>query len=400
MSYHKHVIDSRQFTLGFLDRLFARTDEFIKADLAKDYSFFPTLRKYRLEQFYWQPSTRTASSFGAAARKIGMANEYYQNAGEFSSFAKGESLEHGIQAVDSNHEILVIRHHESGVPYLASLISSKPVINAGDGDNQHPTQALLDTYNIYDYFDNINNLKIVIVGECDGRVSRSLTYLLAKHGRGNEFFFVAPDEFRPNEEFLVYLQRKKIKYSTVDDIDEVIQTGNVFYATRLRKERLEYAREKDIGRKMTKEEKEQVTKEYIKLREKNHPKLVINGKRACNMKNDAVIMHPLPIDRMYSNGFEEITEDVDANSRQTYLKTSNEGWAIRAALLEALATNNEIAQALDNPNYEKIWKDIYKGDPAYSPEGLRKKTEWREREKNLKKKRIEDRENKRRRSMI
>lgn len=409
MTYQaKHVIDSRQFTLPFLERLFARADEFIKYMESGNRASFPTYSKTRMEQYYWQPSTRTAGSFGRAANIIGMSDVYYQNAGEFSSFAKGESLVHGVQATDSNHDILVIRHSLPGVPYIASLVSTTPVINAGDGDNQHPTQALLDIYNIHDYFDTINGLNIVFVGECDGRVTRSLAYLLAKHGKDNKFFFVAPKEFQANEKFLTYLNKKGVRYTCIENLEDVIEEGDVFYSTRLRKERMDEIKiiemEKNLGRKLTSEEIKQARskaeEDYLELRKTAYPKTVIDERRLSGMREGAIIMHPLPIDREKSDGHPEITEEVDMNRRATYLKESNEGWAIRAVLSEALITGNEIADHLDDPNFEKIWRDIYRGDPEYSPHRLRLRLEWKINEREEKLRRIKRRDAKRSYSLI
>ncbi len=182
----KHILESQQFTPEILFSLFKRADELRKKGCDD------CLKGKILATLFYEPSTRTRLSFESAMLRLGGGIISTENAKEFSSAVKGESLADTIRIVAAYSDGIVIRHYETGAALEASKVSSVPIINAGDGKGQHPTQALLDVYTIFREFGRLNNLKIAMVGDlASGRTARSLCYLLAKFS-GNKIIFVSP----------------------------------------------------------------------------------------------------------------------------------------------------------------------------------------------------------------
>src|SRR6202022_4158888 len=173
----RHVIEAQQFSRQLLDELFDRAD-----DMRTDpHRAAGRLQGRIMAALFYEPSTRTRLSFESAMLRLGGRTIGTDNARDFSSAAKGETLEDTIRIVSGYSDVIVLRHNEEGAAKRAAAVSSVPIINAGDGPGQHPTQALLDLYTIRDDLGHIDGIRIAMVGDlANGRPVRSLTYLLSK----------------------------------------------------------------------------------------------------------------------------------------------------------------------------------------------------------------------------
>ena len=301
----KHIIKSQQFTPEILFDLFKRADELRKNP-------DEILKGKVLATLFYEPSTRTRLSFESAMLKMGGNIISTENAKEFSSSIKGESIEDSIRVISSYADAIVLRHYEEGIAEKASEVSKVPIINAGDGKGQHPTQALLDVYTIYLEIGKLDNLKIVMVGDlASGRTIRSLCYLLSKF-RGNEIIFISPDSLKIGQDIKDYLLRKKVKFKEETDLNKTLPEVDVIYMTRIQKERI-------------------CSKDY----EKSKGKYIINLNNLNLIKSNSIIMHPLP-------HVEEINLPLDIeenDKRVAYFRQSENGLYIRMALLDLIFRN-------------------------------------------------------------
>src|SRR5467141_4396460 len=188
----RHVVESQQFSRALLEDLFARADEIKR----QPHHFSGRLNGRVMAALFYEPSTRTRLSFEAAILRLGGRTMGTDNAREFSSAAKGETLEDTIRIVSGYADVIVLRHSEEGAAKRAAAVSSVPIINAGDGPGQHPTQALLDLYTIKDELNRIDGIRVAMVGDlANGRTVRSLTYLLSKF-KDIKIWFVAPPQVK------------------------------------------------------------------------------------------------------------------------------------------------------------------------------------------------------------
>jgi aspartate carbamoyltransferase catalytic subunit len=243
-------------------------------------------------------------------RKLGGEVITTESAREFSSAAKGESLEDTIRVVEGYADVIVLRHYESGAAEKASKISRIPIINAGDGAGQHPTQALLDIYTIWKELKRIDGISIAMVGDlANGRTVRSLSYLLGKY-EDIKIYFVAPEVVRMKGDIKAYLRRHNVQFFEEEDLKEVAKKVDVIYQTRIQKER--------FG-------------ERVEDYEKARGKYIINKEILDVMKKSAIIMHPLP-------RLEEISLEVDSDPRAAYFRQAQNGLYIRMALLKMILT--------------------------------------------------------------
>lgn len=263
------------------------------------------LEGYVMATLFYEPSTRTRLSFEAAMGKLGGVILSTESAGEFSSAAKGETLEDTVRTVEGYADCLVLRHFTAGSAKLATTVANKPIISAGDGPGQHPTQALLDVYTIRRELGRLENFKIAMIGDlANGRTVHSLAYLLSKF-EGVEMVFVAPDIIPMKPDIKEYLTEKGVKWTEVDDLHAVAREVDVLYQTRIQKERF-------LDR----------PEDYLKVK----GQFVIDREILGLLKPDSVIMHPLP-------RVDEITTDVDADPRAAYFRQAGNGLFIRMALL-------------------------------------------------------------------
>ncbi|MBI4812116.1 aspartate carbamoyltransferase [Candidatus Falkowbacteria bacterium] len=298
------VIEAQQFdkeTLGEIFRIADRMKKNPPADL---------LKGKILATLFYEPSTRTRFSFEAAMFRLGGGVISTENAREFSSKAKGESLEDSVRVVSGYADVIVLRYHKEGGAKRAQTFSSVPIINAGDGAGQHPTQALLDLYTIKKCFREIRGLNIALVGDLlNGRTVRSLCYFLAKHYSDNSIFFVSPSQTRMKDDIKEYLNKYGVKWIETDELIPLLPDIDVIYQTRVQKERFEGGR--------------LLYEEIIKASEK----LMITKKTLEDMKERAIIMHPLP-------RLTEISYAVDEDPRAVYFSQAENGLYVRMALLK------------------------------------------------------------------
>jgi aspartate carbamoyltransferase catalytic subunit len=297
-----HVIEAQQFDVPTLLHLIETTQEMEKAVSGGGTS---DLHKRIMATLFYEPSTRTRFSFETAMYRLGGSVISTENAAEFSSVAKGETLEDTVRILNGYADVLVIRHYEVGSAKRAASVSRVPVINAGDGAGQHPTQALLDLYTIHKEIGSINGLHIAMVGDlAQGRTVRSLTYLLSKF-QNIRIYFVAPPLLKMKEDILDHLREKNVWYAEETDLDKVLPEVNVVYQTRIQKER--------FGDRIA---------DYEACR----GVYMINSDSLRLMKADAIVMHPLP-------RLDEIAMEVDSDPRAAYFRQAQNGLYVRMALL-------------------------------------------------------------------
>jgi aspartate carbamoyltransferase catalytic subunit len=298
----RHLVESQQFTVPLLMDLFERTrmmEKVLARGGTRDYehSIMSTL--------FYKPSTRTRFSFEAAMHRLGGRVLSTEQAQEFSSEIEGEKIEDTIRIIGNYCDVIVLRHHEEGGARRAAAVSPVPVINAGDGTGgQHPTQALLDLYTIYDECKTLDGLSVALIGALDhGRTARSLAYLLGKFDR-TKLYFIAPDEMQIGRDILEYLDKHDVAYELASSTRGLLGHMDVVYQTRIDHKRL---RESDIDFSLYN----------------------IDGTVLRELKKDAIIMHPLPRSV-------EIDHDVDDDPRAAYFRQTRNGLTVRMALLTML----------------------------------------------------------------
>ena len=252
---------------------------------------------------FFEPSTRTRLSFETAANRLGARVIGFTDP-KVTSSTKGETLKDTIMMVSNYADVIVMRHFLEGAARYASEVSPVPVVNAGDGANQHPSQTMLDLYSIYKTQGTLENLEILLVGDLKyGRTVHSL--LMAMRHFNPTFHFIAPKELAMPEEYKVYCREHGIRYTEQEEFNEhAIAQADIVYMTRVQRERftdlMEYERVKDV---------------YI-LREK-----MLRSAKA-NMK----ILHPLP-------RVNEIAYDVDENPHAYYFEQAHNGLFAREAII-------------------------------------------------------------------
>ncbi len=301
----RHILDTRQFkNRKDLEGVFELANS-IKSNTEK---YSEALKGKTMISLFYEPSTRTRLSFEMAMTKLGGSVVSTENATEFSSTIKGETIEDTMRVVNGYlPDVIVIRHNENGAALRASAFSTAPVINAGDGSNQHPTQALLDIYTIQQEIGRIDSLKVAFVGDLKkGRTVRSLAYLLS-HFKGNKMSFISPHALKMEDDIRNYLLEKEMDFTESEDIEDIISEIDVLYVTRLQKERHQSSLEGGC---------------YI-----------VNTNMTRKMKEKSIIMHPLPRN-------EEISTEVDSDPRAAYFRQSANGLYVRMALLYSLLAKN------------------------------------------------------------
>jgi aspartate carbamoyltransferase catalytic subunit len=297
-----HVIEAQQFNTAVLHDLFESAVEMEHVAAGGGTQQF---QKRIMAALFYEPSTRTRFSFETAMHRLGGRVISTENAAEFSSVAKGETLEDTVQILNGYADVIVIRHKEVGAANRAAAVSQAPIINAGDGAGQHPTQALLDLYTIRKEIGSIDGLKIAMVGDlAQGRTVRSLAYLLSKY-QGIRIYFVAPTPLKMKDDILQHLREHKVDYQEETDLDSVLPLVDVVYQTRIQKER--------FGDRIA---------DYEKCR----GVYVINRHALGLMKSKSIVMHPLP-------RLDEISMEVDNDPRAAYFRQARNGLYVRMALL-------------------------------------------------------------------
>ena len=294
------MVEVGQFDRPQIERLFAAADRM--RDLPRNAG---PLAGYTLATIFYEPSTRTRLSFETAMHRLGGNVISTENAREFSSAIKGESVEDTVRIVEGYADAIVIRHHEQGAAHRAAAVAAVPILNAGDGPGEHPTQALLDLYTIGHELGRIDGLRVALVGDLRyGRTARSLARLF-RLTEGTELVFVSPPAVPMGDDVRAELAEAGIPYRDEPDLDAVLPNVDVVYQTRVQKERF-----------ATPDDYETAKGQYV-----------IDAEAMALLNPDAVLLHPLP-------RVDEITTDVDADPRAAYFRQARNGVFIRMALLE------------------------------------------------------------------
>ncbi|MBU1199232.1 MAG: aspartate carbamoyltransferase [Nanoarchaeota archaeon] len=302
----RHIISTKQFLdTSLLDKIFRLADKMESREKANTLPNY--LRNKIMVAVFYEPSTRTRFSFEAAMYKLGGEVITTESAGHFSSAIKGESLTDSIKIISGYADVIVLRHPTKGSAKIAADVSEVPVINAGDGTGEHPTQALLDIYTIEKELGRLENLNIALVGDLlNGRTIHSLLILLSLYKK-IKFYLVAPKKLQLPKEYKEHLKKKKITFEEVEDVQQVLDKVDVLYMTRVQKERFK-----------TEHEYNQLKSFYV-----------IDKAALKKLNKKAIIMHPLP--RVI-----EITPEVDKDKRAAYFRQAKNGLYIRMALLKMI----------------------------------------------------------------
>jgi len=296
--YGRDVVSIREFKKEDLDFLFKSTDKLrnMQANEKRELA-----RGRVLGYLFFEPSTRTRLSFEAAIASIGGSSLGIADV-KSSSFEKGESLADTVRVMDHYSDVIVLRHQLDGSSRFAAEIAEKPIINAGSGTEEHPTQAMLDLYTILKEKSRIDGLKIGIVGDLKyGRTVYSLLYGLTNYNV--EVHLIAPPLLKVRKES-IYEIENKIKIHEHETLDGVLDKLDVIYVTRIQRERFP-----DL------QEYEKVNGSYV-----------IDSKILEGAKSDTIVMHPLP-------RLDEVSHDIDNTPRAKYFRQVAYGKDVRATLL-------------------------------------------------------------------
>jgi aspartate carbamoyltransferase len=296
--YGQDILSVSQFDRTKLDYIFGVADNM--RVLVERFGSADLLQGKILSNLFYEPSTRTSSSFMAAMLRLGGQVIPINNV-QYSSVTKGESLPDTIRTLESYSDVIVIRHPEVGSAATAAHYASKPVINAGDGVGEHPTQALLDLFTIIEALGSVEGLKVAMVGD----LKYSLTKLLVNYPV--EFVFVSPDILRMPDDVIEVVQQSGHRYSVTADVHDCISDVDVLYVTRVQKERFT-----DLA-------------VYEAL--KDH--YVVDPELMMRAKARMIVMHPLP-------RVNEISYAVDSDPRAAYFRQMRNGMYVRMAVLAAV----------------------------------------------------------------
>ena len=306
----KYLIDPMDLIVEEIDELID-----IANDIIKDRTRYQDVCRHKiLATLFFEPSTRTRLSFESAMLSLGGSVLGFSSASNTSA-SKGESVSDTISVVSSYCDIIAMRHPKEGAPLVATRKSTVPLINAGDGGHNHPTQTLTDLLTIYREKGRLDNLTIGFCGDLKfGRTVHSLTKAMSRY-KNIKFVFIAPPELKIPE-YLKHdlLDAKNLDYKEVETIEEVVEELDILYMTRVQKER--FFNEQD----------------YIRLKDT----YILDLKKLEKSKSDLIVMHPLP-------RVNEIAIEVDDDPRAKYFDQVQNGRFMRMALiLKMLGLENEV----------------------------------------------------------
>ena len=301
--FGQDILSVRQFDPALLSYVFGVGDEM--RSMVERFGKANLLEGKILANVFYEPSTRTSSSFQAAMLRLG-GRVLAINEVVYSSVTKGESLPDTVRTLECYCDVIVLRHPEVGAAATAARYARKPVINAGDGVGEHPTQALLDLYTIERDLGRLDGLKVAMVGDLKyGRTVHSLTRLLSQYN--TSFAFVSPSNLRLPAEHLNEVREAGLPYEETEDVHRVIGDADVLYVTRVQRERF-----------ADQAEYEAVKSFYV-----------IDPELMAKAQERMVLMHPLP-------RVGEISYQVDEDPRAAYFRQMENGLYIRMALLAAV----------------------------------------------------------------
>lgn len=303
----RHLTEISDFTVEEISSLISVAKDI----MANQSNYVDALKGRILATLFYEPSTRTRLSFETAMLRLGGGVVGFSDTAS-SSVSKGESLKDTTKIVSSYTDVIAMRHFEEKAPMVAATVSTVPVINAGDGGNQHPTQTLTDLLTISSELGRLEKLNIVMVGDLKfGRTVHSLAKAMKRYPN-NHFIFVSPEELQMPEYIKTMLQEANCSYEETQDFEYGIQKADVLYMTRIQKERFL--------------DKEQ----YYKLKDS----FILDYDKLQLAKEQMIVLHPLP-------RVNEIAEDVDADPRAKYFQQARYGMFIRMALILFLVKENE-----------------------------------------------------------
>ncbi len=298
--YGKDILSVKQFSLGDLEYIFGVAKE-MRA-MVERVGTFDLLKGKILTNLFYEPSTRTSSSFLASMERLG-GSVIPINEVTYSSVAKGESLPDTIRTLECYSDVIVLRHPEVGAAAQAAKYAHKPIINAGDGIGEHPTQALLDLFTISEELGHVDGLTVTMLGDLKyGRTVHSLSRLLSLFDvRLN---YVSPDILKMPSEVIEELNERKIPQAEYESLDPVLAETDVLYITRVQKERFDNL-----------DDYEKVKGAYV-----------ITAETMKAAKDEMIVMHPLP-------RVGEISLELDDDPRAAYFRQMEYGLYVRMALL-------------------------------------------------------------------
>lgn len=292
-----HILSCDQFSRHDLMRLFTLTDE-MRTNISK---FGGSLQGKIVATIFYEPSTRTRLSFEAAVSRLGGSIISTENAKEMSSAIKGESLLDTIRVIDGYCDAIVLRHSDSKAAINAASVSGVPIINAGSGSGEHPTQSLLDAYTIYQHKKSLDGLSIVVMGDLlFGRTVHSLVRLLTLY-ENITIYGLSREVLALPEEYVTYLGQNGVRYVACRSFAEIPHDVDVIYQTRTQTERFENT---DLQAE----------------------EFVINEAVMSDFSPQTILMHPLPRRN-------EISLSVDQDCRSVYFQQSHYGMYVRMSLL-------------------------------------------------------------------
>lgn len=328
--YNKHIISASQFDTKSINCLFNMAANFKDIIKNENYGIYgdnygiygdrldlSTICKTKMVAVvFYEPSTRTSSSFIAASQFLGASVIPITQGIEFSSVVKGETLEDTIRTLGSYSDLIVLRHPDNNAAEIAAGVSNVPIINAGSGSGEHPSQALLDLFTILEYKNANDTLNVTMVGDLKyGRTVHSLIKLMIKYGLKFNLSLVAPRALQLPENICNELSENNIHHIFHEELNNtLISDSDVFYITRIQKERF-----------VTTEE----LLDTLVICRDNRNAYNLTTETLHEMKQDAIIMHPFP-------RVNEIHSDVDKDTRAVYFEQMKNGLCVRMALLHSV----------------------------------------------------------------
>lgn len=304
-----HVLGAKQFDRQELEDIIQLTEEM---ELIERQGGTDKYKNKIMTTLFFEPSTRTRLSFESAMSRLGGKVIGTENAEQFSSAIKGETLEDTIQVVSHYCDVIVIRHTEIGAASRAAEVASVPILNAGDGAGEHPTQALLDLYTIKKELGSVDGISIAMVGDLTyGRTVHSLSYLLSNF-KDIKIYFTAPENVQIPQYVKKFLDEKSVNYQEVDDLNAIASKIDVLYQTRIQKERFSSLEDYQLA----------------------YGKYIVDNQMLDKMQDHSIILHPLP-------RAGEIKPEVDSDRRAAYFRQAKNGLFVRMALLDKCFSNQK-----------------------------------------------------------
>lgn len=296
----RHLTEISDFSTEEISRLISVSRDI----MTNEQSYIDAMKGKVMATLFYEPSTRTKFSFEAAMQRLGGTVIGFTGT-QNTSVSKGETLKDTVRMVAAYSDLIVMRHFEAGAPMQAAKVATVPVVNAGDGGNQHPTQTLTDILTISQEKGRLDNLNIVLVGDLKyGRTVHSLVKAMRRY-KNNKFYFVSPKELQMPDYIKKLLDESQ--YEELENLDEAIKQADVLYMTRVQRERFEYA------------------EQYEKLKDV----YILDKGKMDKASNEMIVLHPLP-------RVNEIAEEVDDDPRAKYFQQAKYGMYARMALILTL----------------------------------------------------------------